>query len=148
MRKTAIVATLFLVALALGISAQWAAPQSDVETRRSIRDAAIGRTAVLTGRARIAVGVFLRCEPTRQVAVRLTLSAVANGRVTVLGGHERVTCAPQRQGFAVRTVARDGRAAPAGRARACALAVTTNDARQWCRNVVIAVLREDEVAED
>lgn len=85
---------------------------------------------------RAKVGVLLGCDQAQSARLKVTLTqGSAEGQARALGrGGGKVDCETEDTVFPVAVTARKGSFA-AGKATACVLALTDDDARQWCAEV-------------
>jgi hypothetical protein len=92
-------------------------------------------TAALSKQGRRAeVGVLLTCDKTQRARLRVTvtqhLGAFAQGR-------RKARCTTAQQRFAVKAKARRKIDLAPGDATVCVLALTRDDARQWCKDITL-----------
>lgn len=87
--------------------------------------------------ARAEVGVLLGCDTVQRVRLRVTVTQRAEDRGSVAQGRRGVRCTTEQERFPVKVEARrQSRFAP-GEATACVLALTADDARQWCKDITL-----------
>ena len=89
--------------------------------------------ATLSGNGhRAVVTALLTCDQAQRARLRITVTQP--GRRVVAQGRRKLRCTTEAGRFPVRVVARGGRL-EASEATVCALAVTRDDTRQWCKDV-------------
>ena len=88
---------------------------------------------------RAEAGVLLGCDREQRARVRVTvtLEGDAEGPGAVAQGRRTVACTTEQKRFGLKVTARANRRLVAGEAIACALAVTSDDARQWCKEITL-----------
>ena len=91
--------------------------------------------ATLSGNARKAtVTALLTCDEAQRARLRVTVTQ--RQRRVVAQGRRKLRCTTEAGRFPLRVRARGGQLVP-GDATACALAVTRDDTRQWCKDVTL-----------
>lgn len=88
------------------------------------------------GGERVKVKVLLSCDQAQAAKLKVTVTQGSDtGHERALGrGGEKVDCTIEDAGYRIVVSAREGRFVP-GKATACVLALTDDDARQWCAAV-------------
>jgi hypothetical protein len=84
----------------------------------------------------VGVTVLLGCDRVQSTRLRVTVTQREGGGA-VAQGRKNVRCTTDVGRFALQTKARGKRRFEPGNATACALAVTNDDARQWCKDVTL-----------
>ena len=103
----------------------------------SIMIGAVKPKAQLSGDGeRARVKVFFACDHEQSARLKVTVSqGSANEQERALGtGRETIACGTEQSTSPVAVRVRKGTFAP-GKATACVLALTSDDARQWCVEV-------------
>ena len=84
---------------------------------------------------RATVTALLSCDQAQRARLRITVTQP--GRRVVAQGSRKLRCTTEAGQFPLRVKARGGQL-EAGKATACALAVTRDDTRQWCKDVSLS----------
>jgi hypothetical protein len=124
--------TLVLIAAAAAILllAQVAAARISVNT--------VEPSAELSKQGRRAeVGVLLGCDTVQGARLRVTLTQRSEERGALAQGRRRVRCTTEQTRFPVKATARRRSRFTRGEATACILALTADDARQWCKEITL-----------
>lgn len=96
----------------------------------------IDPTATIGKKGReVAATVLLGCH--RSQPARLRVTVTQTGRAAVAQKRKKVSCTTAAGSFRLKAKARGRRRFSAGAATVCALAVTSDDARQWCKDVTL-----------
>lgn len=91
--------------------------------------------AALSGNGHKAtVTALLTCDQGQRARLRLTVTQ--EGRRVVAQGRRKLRCTTEAGQFPLQVRTRGGRL-EAGEATACALAVTRDDTRQWCKDITL-----------
>ena len=97
----------------------------------------IDSTATVGKKGRqVQVTVLLGCNRTQNARLRVTVNQT--GKPAVANKRKRVSCTTATGSFPMKAKARGKRRFSAGAATVCVLAVTSDDSRQWCKDVTLA----------
>lgn len=86
---------------------------------------------------RAEVGVLLGCDTVQRARPRVTLTQRSEERSALAQGTRRVRCTTEQTQFSVKATARRESRFTPGEATACILALTADDARQWCKGITL-----------
>ena len=91
-------------------------------------------TVAKNGR-QVHVTVTLGCDRIQNARLRVTVTQT--GKAAVAQKRKKVACTNATGSFPLKAKARGRHRFAAGAATVCALAVTSDDARQWCKDVTL-----------